>query len=480
MTLFYRRIPIVGRFLKSDSRLDIHSPAQLKKTQEEYRGYLGFGKDVDFSKDAFSTLANARRDSVDLFVNKLSDGTTLADKLKGNSADVQTLRAKLNKALEPTQNFSKAETEYTESVATFKQLTEKVPQELKADALIGTMTNIKNDARHAILQQQRHEKEAIKAVVDDLDLRPKFSAVLGLNTPAEFDKFKTAMIGELEKEHAKDLEAFDKSTTESLKKIHTAQAKEHNQFLFIANLHQTNDEMRQKIEALAAAARDPNANSQVAINVDAKKASISGVTLESLGDIKSIAGGEIQRQPDGSYSLKFSRRIASPKYYLDPRQNVKADLLLMAQAVKATGAKSIKMNLSFDDPKTANDRARQAYEACIKTGYPKDKISIVVNGQVYKETADKKKDIKPISELFKDHQHEHRNLKEVSSTIIKDLAPLNASEEKIKQEIDKPSTSPESIAQVKAAIQTLRTAAQNSAQQEVNPGPEQGSAAPAA
>jgi hypothetical protein len=254
------------------------------------------------------------------------------------------------------------------------------------------MEEVVSDAKKAIQKQQAKEVENLKQKFADPDFKDNLKMALNI-TDEQIDDVQKSMLSNLQETQKKQIEEFDKANQESLKTLHGAAAKQRQAFLFIASLAKNDEQMRRQIEELAIANQKPtnDQNLQIEAN-DEEKPSISSVNLDQLKFIQLIGGGKINRaegQPV-SYSLELGARIKNLGYYVNDRH--KRDMQVMAMAVRASGSEGISMKLKFKDEKLAEERARQAFEACLNAGFPPEKIKIHVNGQALAYKASDKDD----------------------------------------------------------------------------------------
>ncbi|BCA96173.1 hypothetical protein TUM19329_25340 [Legionella antarctica] len=456
---FYNGLPLFGPHLLSNSRLAIHSPEEQKKLQIEYRNALGIGKSTTFSAEAFDDLAKGSPRDVHLFKETKGPGDApLHQKLTGaafkddeqNKKDAASkVREAINTALTVDQKFTDAQKDYNESVATFRQLADQVPGKFKVNALINLMVELKSNAIKAIKVQQQAEKKALEDKFQDPDFRVNLSQTLNLNSDSDIDVVKTNMIADLETNQKKQLDSFEKSTTESVNTLHKAAAAEQSELLFIANLYKNNAEMRRiiidkvehKRQQAIKDAQDkglppPQQPPAVGVTIGASQNGmvLSGITMADLPLIKTLSGKydihAITGKP-GSFSMDMGSEqtlgatLFNPAYYQDPRQNVKADFMLMVQAVRASGFDKIKMEMDFQPQEVALERARQAYEAAIESGFspqavPKDdknkpdKIVIMVNGKEMR-----------VDELFADQKVRLDTINGKAASIAEELKKLS-------------------------------------------------------
>ncbi|HAT1594937.1 TPA: Dot/Icm T4SS effector Ceg25 [Legionella pneumophila] len=462
---FYNSIPLIGKHLKSESRTKKYTSEEFKRLEREYRDHIGLPESSSFSSDAFDKLVSSRVDDFRAFPKtSLPGGLLFHDKLKdANTTEGDNIRDVLSKAvLAPTEKFKTAQKNFTESTSTFKELTKLIPSKFRAQDLVGTMKELTDDARKAILEQQAHEIQMLKEKLDPQkegqagNYVSDFKKALGLKDNDEVKKVTEGLVKELEESHKKQLGEFDKSTSESLNQLHKASASESSEYLFLANLYENNKEMRQTLEKLYAEERKrkglPPESTTVQVGISENKIDLNGIKLKDIPVIKSITGREIHQQPDGSFAIQMP--MINPFYYQDPRQNVKTDMMLIAQAIKASGYDSIEMNCNFpNSEKVAMERGRQAFAACIEAGFPVDKITINVNGKPMKA-----------EELFKEDQKTYQDIMSRASKISKDYEDIKA---------PKTSTGPINTVVVKQEIATLRAKQQQEEQPQTQPVDEQ-------
>ncbi|HAT8750401.1 TPA: Dot/Icm T4SS effector Ceg25 [Legionella pneumophila] len=462
---FYNSIPLIGKHLKSESRAKKYTSEEFKRLEREYRDHIGLPENSTFSSDAFDKLVSSRVDDFRAFPKtNLPGGLLFHDKLKeANTTEGDNIRDVLSKTvLAPTEKFKTAQKNFTESTSTFKELTKLIPSKFRAQDLVGTMKELTDDARKAIIEQQAHEIQMLKEKLDPQkegqagNYVSDFKKALGLKDNDEVKKVTEGLIKELEETHKKQLGEFDKSTSESLNQLHKASASESSEYLFLANLYENNKEMRQTLEKLYAKERQrkglPPESTTVQVGISENKIDLNGIKLKDIPVIKSITGREIHQQPDGSFAIQMP--MINPFYYQDPRQNVKTDMMLIAQAIKASGYDSIEMNCNFpNSEKVAMERGRQAFAACIESGFPVDKITINVNGKPMKA-----------DELFKEHPKTYQDIMSRASKISKDYEDIKA---------PKTSTAPVNTVVVKQEIAALRAKQQQEERAQTQPVDEQ-------
>jgi hypothetical protein len=408
-------------FRPSIARSEQFNPEEQKKLLTEYRSLIGLPANLTFSSDALDKYASSKSKNIDAFEktkgpNDINIHEQLKDVTTG-TAEVTAARKQVNtditKALESQPELKTALKDYKESIATFQQLLKKTtPKPYKAEELIGAMKDVIDNGRTKLIEQQTQELNAFTKLTTEDDFKKNLKTSLNIVDDSGFEVTKKNMIDDLKKAQKDQLAAFDKSSQDSLKALHSASAKEMDHLLFVANLYKNNQKMREQFAATVGT-RGP-----VSISIGDKerdKAIISGIKPEDITVIESLTGKQITKKSDDTFSMQFGMKLFHPKYYLDPRNNVEGDLMLMAQAVKACGYSSITMNVNFENTTVAQERAKQAYKACIDSGFDPEKIAIKVNGKLVKT-----------DELFKDSPRELNALKQRASALKQELPTLES------------------------------------------------------
>lgn len=428
--------------LQGSKHIRRFSPGAQGRLIKEYQDAIGLGAGADFSAGALDALEKSRFKDLSDF--KLDTATPGLEKIDA------TGKAQIKAALQVTPTFIEKQKEYESSVRNFKTLISQVPQSHRAQDLIETMKQITDDAIEAIKEQQKAERAGLERILDNPNFQKETSMAqeskgLGEGTdeepekeeeksPAEMTAIKTQMLEALDKSHKDQLKAFEKSTSESLKTLTTAAEKELKRMLFIANLHKnTQTEAEIKQESAKKRGQRP---SVVEVGLTDQGVYILGVQVEDLSNIRSMTGKKITYNAEnGTFSVRMP--TMDPLYYRGWSEDPKTDLMTLAQGIRSKGYDKIIMNLSFDKEDVALKRAREAYEACILSGFPPDKIVLKVNGV-------------------------EKKAEEVFSKDPRTLQALNAKSPAIIAELDAllkvPAPQADRVKRIKSEIQGMKTA----------------------
>lgn len=410
-----------------------YSPTDLKKIAQKYLSSVGLGDDVTFGAAAFDDLVKGRaKDYQGLKNAKTPNEDPIFKKLNepGQNPAQQTARdaikQAINDSLKTSPEFDDAQKKYTESAAVFKEYVQTIGQTRNVQDVLGMMQDYVDESKTAIEKQQKEEITSLTDKFDNDDaFKTSLKAALDI-TDAQLEDVKNSMLADLAETHKKQMDAFVKSSQESMNALHNAAAKQRQAFLFISSLHHNDQVMRREIARIAEENRNANSTQDMEISMSDDKADVKSVSLDQLKFIQLLGGGKIEKQKEtNSYKLEIGATLFNPRYLGNDRH--KRDMLVMAQAVRASGSEGIIMNVNFKHQATAEQRAREAFEACIKAGFPPEKIKLNVNGKLMTYAGMEKDGQKTtsISEgVYGKMQNEYNSLIGQSETIRKELADV--------------------------------------------------------
>lgn len=426
------------------------SPEAYNNLAGEYLDYIGLGTDATFSAKAFDAHIQTRTQDVSgLKGAKLTSGALIHEKLASSSEKeaAKVVQDAVRAALAKSPAFTLAQEAYEKEIREFTEIRVKnVPKKYTAGALERVFREISDTAIKAIKEQQQLEVSTLKAQFVNADFNKVLISSLGID-PADLETTQDSMLKDLQATHDKQKSDFDSSVQETVKTVLEASARQHRNFLFIAELHKNDKAMREMIESLAGKNRlKMGITDPTSLDVGENGIDISSVKVEQLEYIRGFGGGKItpQAAKDGEpalFKLELGKRIFNSGYYR--RDDQIKDMVTIAQAVRASGADSIIMNVDFSNDSIGRLRARQVYEACLKSGFTPDKITINLKkeGQLiakYTEKGSDKKDERERKEdivksfekdLFGKQSAKFAKLKEITAEIPGELAKITPFEQ---------------------------------------------------
>ncbi|WP_392537494.1 hypothetical protein [Legionella sp. 227] len=371
----------------SQKRVRQFTPDEQEKIYQKYRDSVGLTQDLTFGSEAFAQHAEKRIKDHTGFKTQIGSNKedTLEKLLKDDSPNTKKeIKDELKSILTPQPFYTKAQEVYKESMEFFQQRMKQVP-ELSVEQLRGYHEQITTRARDALKAQQKKELKDLQDKAENL--AQQIGTVANTNDPEQIKKIKENLIKDLESSHKTQLDEFNKTAQENLTTLDKASALERKRIIFSGQLESwayqlstsQKNKMLDEMERVRAENRkkrgisDTDALTGADINVGEN--TISAVNPADLDFIISLTGTQIVQKKaakegdPGTWQVHMSARILSPFYYLSNKQNPKVEMLTMAQAVRASGFDSITMTINFDDPKTQKQRARQAYEAALESGF---------------------------------------------------------------------------------------------------------------
>ena len=393
------------------------SNSSVEKQIERVQSHLdsiGLSKELP-GADLFDKYAEGRARNADAFVKlKAPDDVTLTEKLKevkpatAAAADVAAavatnapkiaIKTAISDALMITAETTAARREYAASINRVKQLMQSTDSLFTPRKQEAELYRIRNRAHVAIENQHAHETTALTNKFAEPAFIQNINECFGLVDDDQRNALKASMLATLKESQDKELAAFDKGVNEPISKMHEGAQVENRRVALLAEWYQqqNNQAFRNEINKLHAANKKAEGLSvEAEYDGENDSALFKGIDIKDLKTIKTVTGLPVTNSGDGTFSIKLPNRIFGVGYYMSGHNNSKADLMTIAQAVKASGYSKITMTFKHPDKDHAMEGARKFYEACRETGFDDKNITIQVNinGEIKKMTS---------SELFAD------------------------------------------------------------------------------
>ncbi len=256
-------------------------------------------------------------------------------------------------------------------------------------ALVVTIKKKQEDVKNLLEKQRNAEKQRIEKLFQN-DPDPNFTSnvkkSMGLPATAadsEIMQVKKSMLDAVDESHNKALEPYDKDMAEITKNMEAAAQKARDLYLFALLVYEHSSHSQRR-EILKLCKREPQPLTIGLGKGSHKKGDeLRGIDLRKIPRIKTISGATRVFSPPGTYSLEMPW-VFMPYHVLGDKKIV-ADMMLLAAEIKANGKEEITFHINHADENSDKWRmhlAVDAYLAAIEAGFPKDKIKIIVNGEV--------------------------------------------------------------------------------------------------
>lgn len=183
--------------------------------------------------------------------------------------------------------------------------------------------------------------------------------------------------------HAKALEQLNKDMYEKIRELHKNAQQERNMLAELHRVYAHNKDMQQAIDNILAFKLGPTVKATGKLPVT----TITFDEFKNTGGFKTLTGQTIiQTSTDPknpSYTINFPSRFFNSYYYHSVKDNVKADMLALAERIKVgpPACDGIEMTIGNDKSDHNMYMAKKAYEACLEAGYDPAKIEIKIGTQ---------------------------------------------------------------------------------------------------
>jgi hypothetical protein len=373
-----------------NSTLSKLSPEENARRVSEYRTSLGFDLNATTlpSKELFNAYAEARTPSVNSFSKVTGpDGKPIADKLKEPNEGGAAAGTAIATALKLSNKTETARTKFKKDMERVEEAIKNPQSEFHPGHMVSYMHELKSDAHAVISAQHAEEKKNLIELFNDEAFLANLTRALE-TTPDQNNKIKQDILSSLEQSQKKELEDFDKGMKEPLNKMHNAAQIENSRVAYLAQMYEHNAQMKKEIDKLYKQNQHKDAGAELVIGQEKGFALFKNMKLTDLPFLETVTGRKMHKQPaaDGtvSFRMQLPYRFLSPGYYHGSSNRLKADLLSMAGAIRATGSETIIMSVQEKNQDKALELGRKSYEACLEAGFDPKKITINVNGQAKK------------------------------------------------------------------------------------------------
>lgn len=186
----------------------------------------------------------------------------------------------------------------------------------------------------------------------------------------------------LNESHAQALAKLEKGMADLISAQHKKAQEDHLRINELHRIYTHNAYMQTKMDKMALLVTASSSEPKALNNLRLKDIESGYTTLTGRMIMKTNNNGSPQ------YSINFPNRLFTlhPLYYHSVKDNVKSDMLALAECIKVGPPVCDIIEMSVDGKKTPHtlSMARKAYEACLETGFDADKITIRIGTEVIK------------------------------------------------------------------------------------------------
>ncbi|WP_133140778.1 hypothetical protein [Legionella genomosp. 1] len=386
-----------GTHLKTEQRMELFSPDSMHK---QFKAYETSAKGPDQiklgSKTPFDDYEKNKVKNTDVFaeIKTQDEKENFGHKINQDTDPAKAVKKALEDILVTDDKTTAAQKEYANSVTALNNLLHSKTPRYQVEAVASKLQEANADAKKAIENQHKLEKDKLEALFKEDDFKTKLKTTMGLSTDTQLESFKKEMETKLDKAHKDALSKFESSVTEDVKSLHTQAENERRRVAWLATMWHHSNAMQKEIARVAELNKQGKAAAATTISVNVNEKGLAifeNVKIEDLQYMEGITGLRMNVK-DGKYSMQLPQY--GFLYYNTRHDNVLYDLTSLASAVYATGANSINMKVQHKDEKWAMELGRRSFEACLRAGFqegtfpdPKDpskslsNITTVVNGK---------------------------------------------------------------------------------------------------
>lgn len=353
--------------LKANADLD-----NFIKAGTKVGGLVSFASSLQEADNTLKNYSSKRPDN-SLFKDiKTADSKeTIGSKLEGNSTQISEVKKALDGALKLTDPAQKVMDDFQQDLQELKRAEKS--NMFSAGKIGSRLTEIKAEAKQAIIAQQTEETSKLETLFKDDTFCTNLKSSLGMNSNDDVEPIKKAMLTKLGESQKAELSKLETDLTNN---INTAIK---NDFYRISleydrmNRFATYEKKIANRPDLDAA--DPADLLSGAVTTLSSVNKIKGGKIEDFNTHLTTTGREIKKNADGTLHVTLNRFYQSDN-------SIKEDMDSLIQTLQAKGGKPIKLFAASHDPKRAEELARMLYERALKRGEDPKDVKISANGQV--------------------------------------------------------------------------------------------------
>lgn len=390
------RFPILGRIFDKSRRLGNKAKGLLNKETNELLDPFKpqnrkdlFNKNKDSISlptsvseiDGFNKWETSKvKGLADFGAIKLPDDKTIQSKLGKNQANLSKVNEAITEATKIEPKTTVAKDKFNDMLAAMNKMMEAKNEPFTFADYAEQLQAINTDAKTALTEQHKIEKDNLTALFTDDDFSTNLKAGLGLLDKTQFDSVKTSMLAEMDNKHKAEISTFEEKITKEVKTLQDAEQKESDRISYLAIVYEHNEAMRKEIDRLHLQNRtsgDVDAHIEVGFGSE-KYALFKNINVKDLKIIEDISGEELKKaeSADGNiiYTSKLPKQFFAPLY---SSQLAELRLAGIAQAVRASGKDTITLSIKYRSRETPDNQedehamelGRIAYAKALESGF---------------------------------------------------------------------------------------------------------------
>ncbi|MBA2652573.1 MAG: hypothetical protein H0U73_09950 [Tatlockia sp.] len=309
---------------------------------------------------------------------KAPDNTSITEILKVDTADSTKVKTVIADAFK-SDSLDTALEQFNKELKALNTLISGPKPEFGPTAVASYLLSLKGDVKKAIDAQHKLAKDKLNEAFNDDEFKVSMKNSLNCSD-AQLNAIQGEMMATLDKSQTDELQKVENAIGDNAKGLFQAATNEFHRLVFLADRYFRGGMMRDVIQGEIDKHQLGEEPSEIELGVDIG-ARFKNVKVENLTHIDtiqhsyfSILDRPIQKNADGSYSMKLNRIYQSDA-------SIRQDIASLVQALVASDVKVISITINNKDPKRAEKDARLAYEAAIVAGADPKKLVMIVNGE---------------------------------------------------------------------------------------------------
>lgn len=378
-TLFYGTILPVLAYKYYDlkqARLDEFSIEAYQKNIKKHINQDTL-KGTVLPEFAFNKLMAERVQSIDEFsAIKAPGNKSLSEKLEETGND--NIITNINGLLANSNQLTDAKHTYTTTIAALKNDINTNETNLSAYGIAKNLEELKVSSLQAIDNEAKRAKDELENLFNDPNMPGAFKA-----SHEQVEHIKSQMLQTIDEKASKSKEEFEKSLSETIKSIREEADKQRHFRAAYVMMMNASERNRQNAEA-AIKRRHKDKGTMSIITTDTGL-NLTGASIEDFGNIMDTLTGGSRGVTVNNGVLNIQMPGWGAPYnwpWLDSRR--RSDFKALMIAAKVAKYDKIMITVTHPLASVRAERTREAVIAALESGYPLEKISVVLDGKKIK------------------------------------------------------------------------------------------------
>lgn len=377
------------------------SDSEYQEVKDSIQVLTGIEK-FELKQDAISNYEQNRATGVNNFSDvKGPNGQEIFKKPK--EGDFNNALANVFNKQDQLDKIAAIKTGYKSEMDEINKIRDEIGSKYLPGDLINKLKAVQKVTADNVKERQQEEISDLEAIFTNEAAKQSLKTQYSIENDRDIEALKTSMVESLKSKHSKENAELDKEFSNNIKTICDAAQQQDTTMRYITLLAANNSQMKRNLEeaqekkwrelhaaeAAALGTDDPIPYAEIPVSLK----DVATEVRQGVYELYTPGGNTIKwSQKDGQNCFELKTGWMRKSIFMNlvnPKYNLKGDFRALAEAVKATGSKTVHFNVDIKNQELAQQRAKECIEAALEAGFKLEDISVKVNGKEYKYDKEK-------------------------------------------------------------------------------------------